>query len=257
MRGSWIELREALFPRRCPLCSRAADPRRSPGEVSACDAHRLPSGLLGNRCGLCAERLPLGIPNGAPCVECRGRSPSIRGVVALGEYRRGEPLREWILALKHGGRRDLAPFLARALVPVIAASPTGRGLLAQRPLFLSVPLHPTRRLERGFDQARLLGRELADRLGQEFFAGLRRHRVTLPQGHVGVPSRRANVEGAFALATRARRVIEGRTLALVDDVVTSGATVQACASTLRRGGARAVIVVALARASRLGPVSGN
>lgn len=194
--------------------------------------------------------LPLGIPDGARCVSCRGRPHAFRGVFALGEYRRGEALREWILSLKHGGRRDLARPLARALGASIRGSRVGAEFLATKPVFVPVPLHRSRRVERGYDQSDLLSCELAEALGARSLVGLRRLRATPPQGDPGVPSRRANVEGAFGLAPPARSVIPGRSVALVDDVVTSAATAHSCAQVLRRAGAGPVVVVALARAAR-------
>jgi ComF family protein len=112
----------------------------------------------------------------------------------------------------------------------------------QRALMVPVPLHRKRRRERGFDQARWLVRALAPRLGLEPADRLlARVRETTPQGDPRVTSREANVGGAFALR-RPRQVAE-RSIVLVDDVFTSGATARACAALLRQAGARDVALL--------------
>jgi ComF family protein len=181
-------------------------------------------------------------------------------VLAAGEY--AEPLSAWVLALKHGGRPDLARPLGRQLALCVAAH-TARASSSSSdrpPLLCSVPLHPLRRLERGYDQSLLLARALGDALGLPVRSTLVRLRATAPQGaEGGRATRRANVAGAFALRRTGfgRRLlgpglVMGRDVWLVDDVFTSGATADACAEALRRGGARTVTVVVLARAGAPG-----
>ena len=229
------ELADALWPRACPLCGAAA-----PDEV-ACAAHALPERPRGARCERCAAALPPGLPDGARCAACRRRAPGWSRLVALGDYAAAPALREWILALKHGGR----PELARWLAPPLAAR--AAPWLAATDVLVPVPLHPLRRLERGYDQAALLARELGERSGLRVAALLHRVRDTSPQGAWGPRSRASNVEGAFAVAL-GRRAAPQRVW-LVDDVVTSGATAAACARALRRAGVREVGVLALARAA--------
>jgi len=109
-----------------------------------------------------------------------------------------------------------------------------------------VPLHPRRRRERGFNQAELLARALAARLTRECEpAALVRRRETRPQAGLTAAARRRNVAGAFAVRRQAR--VAGRLVVLVDDVVTTGATVAACAHALRAAGAREVRLVSAAR----------
>jgi len=160
------------------------------------------------------------------------------------DYRASEAGRAWILALKHGGRRDLAAPLGAVL---------GRRLLAvaaraEDALLVPVPLHPLRRLERGYDQALLLARAVGRAVDLDVSRALVRRRSTRVQGAPGSPSRTANVRGAFRLDNSAEPSVAGRAVWLVDDVVTSGATANECARVLRRAGARRVDVLALARA---------
>jgi ComF family protein len=162
--------------------------------------------------------------------------------VVLGDYRRDAGLRDWVLALKHGGRADLA----RPLGALLAARLAEVGAVAGAVL-VPVPLHPARRLARGHDQAALLARGAQEAGGPGVVRALRRPRATATQGAGGARSRAANVSGAFA-ARGAARSVAGRVVWLVDDVVTSGATAAECARVLRRAGARRVGVLALARA---------
>jgi ComF family protein len=238
---------DALYPPVCPLCR-----ARDLGDGLGCAQHRLPLVPLGPRCGRCAAALPPAIADGERCAECRARSPGFQRVVALSDYRSQPAVQEWILALKHGRRPDLARALGAALGARIAcASEDADGA---REILVPVPLHVWRRVERGYDQALLLARAAGEVAGLRVVRALRRVRATGVQGAAGSSSRTANVAAAFAPA-RARlgaRVFGGVRDAhvwLVDDVVTSGATVAECARVLRRMGARNVGVLALARAS--------
>ena len=231
------DLADAVYPRRCHLCGGHAD------DGVTCARHRLPEQPDGPRCGRCQGRLPPAFPDGRTCAACRRRSPGHRGAVVLGGYEH-EALREWLLAFKHGGRRDLAPLLAARLDGRWrVASPRRAGRL------VPVPLHPWRRLERGYDQAALLASELARISGLPAVRALRRRRVTGVQGGPGSTSRAANVRDAFAPARLGSARVRGAPVWLVDDVVTSGATVAECARVLRALGAAEVRVLALARAS--------
>jgi ComF family protein len=166
--------------------------------------------------------------------------------VCLADYR-ASATREWILALKHRGRRDLAEPLGRLLGARLRLEEECEA----RRVLVPVPLHPTRRWERGYDQARLLAAAAAASAGVTMAAALARTRPTLPQGSFGAGSREANVRGAFEVGRwgwRNRRSVSGAECWVVDDVVTSGGTASECARQLRRMGALRVHVLAVARA---------
>jgi ComF family protein len=234
------ELVDAAFPLRCVLC-------RGGTEVGLfCSAHAPPAGLAGSRCVRCQARLSDALPAGSRCAECRQRAPPFARLVALGDWRSDAGLREAVLAFKHGGRVDLAWPLAVELAARVGALETG-GLAGS--VLVPVPLHPLRRLERGYDQAARLARALAAEGSAELARALRRVRWTPPQGSALGRSRQANVRTAFALRRSQVAALHAREVWLVDDVVTSGATARACARLLRRAGARRVGVLCLARAA--------
>jgi ComF family protein len=151
-----------------------------------------------------------------------------------------------MLAFKHGGRVELARPLAEALAEAARSASVGP---SARALLVPVPLHPRRRLERGYDQAARLADELERSTGLVRVRALRRRRDTPVQGAPGSRSRSANVREAFAARGRPGGLLRGREVWLVDDVVTSGATAAECARTLRALGAARVGVLALARAA--------
>ncbi len=150
--------------------------------------------------------------------------------------------RELILALKYQGRRSLVPFLAGQM-----AEETLRRLGDRRAdLALPVPLHPTRLRERGFNQAELLAEGVAERLGIPCRPDLLiRCRPTRPQAELTREERSRNTRGAFDLRPETR--LKGLRLLLVDDVLTTGATAEACAALLKQAGARSVWAVTAAR----------
>jgi len=239
------EFADALWPPRCRLCGRHAE------DGLACIEHALPQAPPGERCGRCLAPLPRGVADGARCADCRRHPPGWTRLVALGDYRAQPALREWVLAFKHGGRPDLA----RPLGSVLGRSALRAGVCTDPgAVLVPVPLHPRRRLERGYDQAARLAAELECATGLPLVCALRRRRDTPPQGAPGARSRSANVSGVFGARSNSARRVRAHPVWLVDDVVTSGATASECARVLRSLGAARVGVLALARAApgRLG-----
>ena len=174
------------------------------------------------------------------CAACRRRPPAFdRGAVAC-DYQ--DALRAIVHAFKYDGRRSLAAPLGRLLRD--AGAPVLDGADAVVP----VPLHPWKRLQRGFNQSA----DLARALRLPVRAVLRRSRATRAQAGLTPGQRRRNVAGAFDLAwwpwRPPRAAVANQILVLVDDVMTTGATLDACARVLKRAGAREVRTLTLARA---------
>jgi ComF family protein len=176
------------------------------------------------------------------CPRCRRHPPPISAARAAGEYE--GPLRGILHAFKYEGRRGLAPRLGALL------RGAGADLLSDADCVVPVPLHPWRRLRRGFNQAGALARQL----GPPAVPGLWRARATSPQTGLDAAARRRNVRGAFVLSPlvppRSRaHWLANRTVVLVDDVRTTGATLNACAAVLLDAGAREVRALTVARAT--------
>lgn len=148
-----------------------------------------------------------------------------------------------VLAFKHGGKIGLAPLMAR----MIAGRLLQTGEVAA-PLLVPVPLHRWRLWQRGYNQAALLARELA-RLGKGSLQVdmLVRHRPTPPLGGLGRKARQKTVSGAIKVNARRQALLRGRNIILVDDVLTSGATTNACVAALLKAGAASVQIACFAR----------
>lgn len=145
-------------------------------------------------------------------------------------------------ALKYGDRLDLAPVLGRWMA--IA----GRDILTGADALVPVPLHPRRLWARRFNQSAALAKEIARAVSAPVMQdALRRVKHTPQQVGLSRAERARNVEAAFRVPDQAKGEIKGLRLVLVDDVLTSGATVQACTRSLLRAGAASVDVLVLAR----------
>ncbi len=205
------------------------------------------------RCPRCLALLPAGMSSSVRCRTCRQRPPGFVGAAAAFHY--AEPgVSDWVLRLKHGARTDLAAPLAQmAWMELMRTAGAAKLLVAPRPgdIFVPVPLHPTRLVERGYNQAALVASELARLAKGHYFPILQRQRSTFVQGEFAAPSRRLNVQGAFRVTSSVdlgRVVRRGHRVWIVDDVMTTGATASACAAALRKAGGGEIRVVTLARA---------
>lgn len=243
-------LPELLLPNPCLGCGAPLRDGGSPADFGLCLACR---GRLARHvpgCPRCGAPLPGRRRRAEPCKPCRRRPPPF--ALLLSPWLFTSPLVSVIHALKFGRCPHLGAALARPLAarlregwPLLFGEPTPAQVEA--PVVAPVPLHPWRRLRRGYDQAAEIAGPLAEFLGLEALAPLQRRRATRPQ--VGLPrqQRLENVTGAFTVPRHQRRSVARCTVLLVDDVATTGATLASAAAALRRAGARRVVALAVAR----------
>jgi ComF family protein len=216
----------------CAACDRPLDhPTRGP-VCDGCWRSILP--LTPPLCDRCGDPLPSWRDIHERCPRCRRGRPSVDRARAIGAY--DGALRAIVHSLKYDGRRSLAYRLA-ALMRLRAAD-----LLEGASCVIPVPLHPSRRRQRGFNQAA----DLARHLGLPVSHALRRVRATATQTGLPAARRHRNVRDAFA-TTRSARGLDGAVVVLVDDVCTTGATLEACARSLKEAGVAEVRAVTAAR----------
>jgi len=153
-----------------------------------------------------------------------------------------EVARSLVHALKYGDRHDLAPIMGRWMTRA------GRTLLAEADALVPVPLHWRRLWARRFNQSALLALTIAQESGVAVAeTALKRVKATAQQVGLSQSERALNVQGAFRVPMNSRGAVAGRRLVLIDDVLTSGATTEACARALLRAGAGSVDVLVFAR----------
>ena len=217
------DLIDALLDRRCPGCTgRVAREREI---CDACDALIPRSGTV-----LCLSCLHADPADPAAVGGACARHGSQR--LALVGPRYEPPLDRIVRAFKFEGARRVGPWLA-SLLP---EPPDHDGALGRESLVVPVSLHPARRSRRGFDQALLLAEVASARWGIPMACALERVRDHSPQAGLDPKRRRENVAGAFRCASPT--LVRGRTILLVDDVVTTGSTLlEACAALERAGAA--------------------
>lgn len=222
---------DTLYPPTCPLCGSAA---------------------MDGICAPCLQQLPrvdqpcpcCGTPGRSRlvCGRCQGNPPAYERAIVPFCY--APPLAGLIKQYKYRRKITLAEPLARTLARDLAGR-IDTGVLSRPQLIVAVPLHWTRLLQRGFNQSLELAKPLSRELGVPLApTATSRRRRTSSQVNLSLKHRRNNVRGCFEL----RRELGGESIAIVDDVMTSGETVNALAETLLEGGARRVQVWALARA---------
>jgi len=234
-------LLDLLFAPRCLGCRGAAgDPRQL--VCGRCRSRIAPPPPpLCPRCGF--PRLRTGRAAGHACQECGDWPPDVRAARSACLLR--PPADALVHELKYRGWHALAPFMARRMADV----PLPGDVAGEARLVVPVPTTAIRLRERGYNQADLLARAFARASGRAAIAPLRRGVGASSQTGLLPAARLANVAGAFALAEESAADIAGEHVLLVDDVLTTGATVIACSEALVAGGARCVTVVTFARAT--------
>ncbi len=228
---------DLLYPRRCMGCG-VSSPETFRYVCWDCwsDAARVEPPF----CALCGDPVAGAVDHDFICYSCSAETPAFDGARSAVRYDGvvGEALRQ----LKYEKALWLAPDMAKLLHNCVDAEYPG----CTFDLLVPVPLHHVRRRTRGYNQSAILAHELGRRIGSPVASRLlKRIRPTATQTNLTAKQRLSNVVGAFQHGREKR--LAGRRVLLVDDVMTTGATVNACAKTLKEGGAASVHVVTAAR----------
>lgn len=236
---SW--LLDFLLPRRCPLCD---DIVSSEGLLCAkcwplldhisqpwCDC-----------CGMPFVELSPSLPDDTPlqCAACLAHPPYFDKARSSFVY--NDVSKQLILSFKHGDRTDLAPTLAQWMFQ------HHKELIAQADYLIPVPLHWRRLLKRRYNQASLLSHQLTHLSGVPTLSYALLRKVHTPsQGQVSGKKRKKNVQDVFALKSKYDSVIKDKSIIIIDDVLTTGSTVNNCAKVLKKLQAKGVYVLTFAR----------
>ena len=227
---------DLIYPPRCPLCGGSIAAQQGLCGTCWSELH-----IPGEPCCATCQR-PFGgslVTEGALCAPCLSEPPKHDGIAAGTLYNPAS--RKLVLAFKHGRRIAMAPMLARLIA---ARLPELEGDW----LTVPVPLHRWRLWHRGYNQAALLARELAKLTETELFLdGLVRRKATPSLGGLGKKARARNLAGAITVPSAKVARINGTNVLLVDDVLTSGATSDACVKSLKKAGAKKVMIACFAR----------
>ncbi|GMR20983.1 MAG: DNA utilization protein GntX [Gammaproteobacteria bacterium] len=195
------------------------------------------------RCPRCAAVLPTSTPKGVPCGACQKQPPAFQSTQALFTY--AFPVNALVQALKYDGQLHLARVMGKLLAQHL--SPGVSGDISQGVDFVTpVPLHRSRLQQRGYNQSLELARPLVRALGLRLEpAAIHRVRATAPQAELPMKARRQNVRNAFEVNADK---VRGKHIGLLDDVMTTGFTVNEIARCLHKAGAASIKVWVLARA---------
>jgi ComF family protein len=234
VKGASRTVLDFALPARCGGCGTIVD-----NVDSFCtDCWRQIEWLGTGGCRVCG--LPLQSTDAEICGACLAKPPRLermRAAVAYGDISRAIAIR-----LKHARKVALARTMARYMAPLVAETEEER-------ILIPVPLHRGRLWKRGFNQSVIVARELSRRLNVPLSANaLKRVKSTPPLKGLNMLQRRRTVSGAFRANPNAN--IRGRAVILVDDVLTTGSTADACARALKRAGAARVELVSWARVIR-------
>lgn len=234
-----LPLVDLVFPPRCPLCGAGIG-----AQTGLCAECWSTLAIPGDpACSACDRPFGDAMPAGGTCAPCLADPPHHAGIAAATLY--NDTSRKLVLAFKHGNRLALAPMMAGLMVPRLALKLED----ADTPwIVVPVPLHRWRLWKRGYNQAAELARHIARRTGAQLCVdGLERRKPTPSLGGLGKLARKRVLSGAIGVRAARAAMIRGASVVLVDDVLTSGATSNACISALRRAGATRVVVACFAR----------
>ncbi|WBY15709.1 ComF family protein [Erythrobacteraceae bacterium WH01K] len=235
--GALKPMIDLAYPPRCPLCGDALGTQE--GLCLDCWAQLDIPGAP--QCSACQRPLPasLGMDDAPLCAPCMKEAPRHSGIAAATFY--NDASRKLILSFKHGGRIALARMMGRLMAARL-------GPLDPETVLVPVPLHRWRIWRRGYNQSGLLANEIARITDAGVVLDALERTVATPSlGGLGRQARSKALHGSIRVSARGLRMIAGRRVVLVDDVMTSGATADACLTALLKGGAHDVRIACFAR----------
>lgn len=192
------------------------------------------------QCECCGIPFDYALEEGAYCMQCLDYQPKFKSARSALKY--DDASRKMILGFKHGDKT----YAVRAFVPWLKNA--GAQMMQGADYFIPVPLHPYRLLSRRYNQAALMALALSKETNIPCLPmGLQRIRATPPQGHKTIAERRKNVKRAFSVSKNIEPKLKDKKIILIDDVFTTGATVNECTRVLLSAGAAEVHVLTLAR----------
>ena len=226
---------DLIFPPRCPLCGEGIS-----AQTGLCGSCWNQLAIPGDpACALCSRPFGESIASGSICAPCMAHPPRHDGIAAGTLY--NDASRQLVLNFKYGHRIALAPMMARLMAARLGFLDTGW-------LIAPVPLHRWRLWRRGFNQAAILAHEIARTRGGALAVDiLVRRKATPSLGGLGAKARARAMTGAIAMSPKWSSKLGGASIVLVDDVLTSGATSDACVAALKEAGAEKVVIACFAR----------
>lgn len=226
-------LLDFLLPPTCPVCHQRIE---NNGLCPECFSKLEFIGA--QKCSICGQPLDAVVPGMAVCGACLKEPPFFHQAESIFKY--NDISRKLILAFKHGDHIELTELFTKWM------EQNSKELIEKNDLLMPVPLHWRRILKRKYNQASLLAKSLAKKYQKEYFPLiLIRCKFTKSQGHLSPKERKKNVKGVFKIKNANK--IKDKSVLLIDDVFTTGATVNECTKVLLKAGAKSVDVLTIAK----------
>lgn len=223
-----------LLPPTCPICRQKIS--ESTGLCPKCFSELEFIGL--QKCSVCGRPLDAVVPGMAICGSCLKDPPPFHQAISILKY--NDVSKKLILAFKHGDHLELTKLLIKLI------NQNCSQIIEQNDVLIPVPLHWSRLLKRKYNQSAIITHKLALRHKKVYDPTiLKRLKATKSQGHLSSKQRKENVKGSFSI--KDPKNIQGKNILLIDDVYTTGATVNECTKILLKAGAKRVDVLTLAK----------
>ena len=224
---------DIIFPIRCSLCENNIE---ADGLCQEC--WKKINWISDPRCSICGT--PFDILVGNMCVTCVQRKPHFDEAISVCEY--DDFSKDIIIKFKHHDSTHLTKYIAALMY---AAS---KNIVDDAHVIIPVPIHISKRIKRKYNQSELIAMEIARASGAAYEPrALKKHKKTLSQEDLPAKQRKTNVKGSFALDGKYEDAIKDKKIILVDDVFTTGSTVNECSKILKRGRAKKVTVITFAK----------